>query len=88
MYRVMAGAVIACLLAAGAGYWFLTRNQETTDDAFIEANVVQIAPRIAGTVRTIHIDDNQKVASGDLLVELDPGDYESALAQAQGGARG
>jgi membrane fusion protein (multidrug efflux system) len=87
MYRVMAGAVIACLLAAGAGYWFLTRNQETTDDAFIEANVVQIAPRIAGTVRTIHIDDNQKVASGDLLVELDPGDYESALAQAQGALR-
>lgn len=81
---VVAGVVAAGLFAAGTGYWFLTRNQETTDDAFIEANVVQIAPRVAGTVRAIHINDNQKVASGDLLIELIPDDYEAALAQARG----
>lgn len=81
---VLVTAVAAALIAAGVGYWFLTRNQETTDDAFVTANVVQIAPRVAGTVLAIHIDDNQRVGSGDLLIELDPRDYQAALAQAQG----
>ncbi|YCI06176.1 HlyD family secretion protein (plasmid) [Ensifer sp. D2-11] len=81
---VLAGVVAAGLIVAGAAYWFLTRNEETTDDAFIAANVVQIASRVAGTVRASHIDDNHKVGAGDLLIEIDPRDYESARAQARG----
>ncbi|MCT7377855.1 HlyD family secretion protein [Chelativorans salis] len=79
----VSGVVAVGLIVAGAGYWFLTRNQETTDDAFVAADVVQIAPRVAGTVRAIHINDNQRVSAGDLLIELDSRDYASALAQAK-----
>ena len=83
LWRILAGSVIVGLASAGGLYWFLTRNQETTDDAFIAANVVQIAPRVAGTVQALRMDDNQRVHAGDIIVELDARNYEAAVAQAQ-----
>jgi membrane fusion protein (multidrug efflux system) len=58
---------------------FLTH--ESTDDAFIEAHVVSIAPRVAGQVLAVHVLDNQLVHSNDLLVEIDPADYAMTAAQ-------
>ncbi len=54
---------------------------KSTDDAFIEGHIITIAPRVAGPVIKLHIDDNQEVKKGDLLLEIDPVDYEVSLKQ-------
>ncbi|HEX3229411.1 MAG TPA: HlyD family secretion protein, partial [Pyrinomonadaceae bacterium] len=80
-------AVIGILLLLGAvvgvRYWLHSRLYESTDDAFIEGHATQISPKVSGYVQKIYIDDNQLVKAGDLLVEIDPRDYEARLAQAQ-----
>src|SRR5512140_2671828 len=78
----MGGALAAVALAMGA-YAFATRNEETTDDAQVEADVVPIAPRTGGAVLAVAVQDNQAVKKGDLLVELDPADNAARLAQAE-----
>ena len=67
------------------GLHFLARSftHESTDDAFLSANVVALAPRVAGQVKRVYVDDNQPVKAGELLVEIDPADYEVQLAQKQ-----
>lgn len=77
------GAVTAVAFLIGGIYWFLTRNQETTDDAFIEADVVQIAPQVGGIVAAVHFSDNQRVAAGQSLIEIDPRDLEAQRDSAQ-----
>ncbi len=54
-----------------------------TDDAFIDGYTTLIAPRVAGPVIELLIRDNEEVNTGDLLVEIDPSDYETAVAQAR-----
>lgn len=56
---------------------------QSTDDAFVEGHIVSIAPRVEGPVLNLLIDDNQHVKKGDLLLEIDPKDYEVKLAQAK-----
>jgi membrane fusion protein (multidrug efflux system) len=72
------------LIGAGyAGYWALfLRYSQSTDDAYVSGNVVQITPQIAGTVVKIAADDTQFVKAGDTLVELDAADAKIALEQA------
>ena len=83
------------LIGAGYGaYWALVlRYDQSTDDAYVSGNVVQITPQIAGTVVAINADDTQFVKAGQPLVELDPADAKIALEQAEAklgedGARG
>jgi len=61
-----------------------TRGRESTDDAQVDADVVNVASRVSGAVLQVHVVDNQHVAKGDLLVEIDSRPYEAALAQAKG----
>jgi membrane fusion protein (multidrug efflux system) len=69
--------------AAWGVYWDLElRNTESTDDAYVNGNVVQITPQVAGTVTAIATDDTQFVKAGDTVVELDQEDAKIALAQA------
>jgi len=56
---------------------------ESTDDAFIEAHVTPIAPQVAGRVSEVLVHDNQLVNAGDVLLQLDPSDYEAKLDQAR-----
>jgi membrane fusion protein (multidrug efflux system) len=56
-------------------------THESTDDAFIAGHIVSIAPRISGQVQAVYILDNQFVRSNELLVAIDPADYETTLAQ-------
>src|SRR6202790_311686 len=77
---LVAGALI---LAAGT-YWFVTSaGYESTDDAAVEAHVIQVSPKISAHVQAAHFDDNYQVSRGDLMIELDPRDYEVALASAE-----
>ncbi len=78
-------AVPLLLIGGFLYYWFFIRPYESTDDAFIDGNVTPIAPRAAGQVTKLFIRDNQLVREGELLLEIDPRDYEAKLAQAQAG---
>jgi membrane fusion protein, multidrug efflux system len=78
--------VLAVLLFFGLGYFFDALTHESTDDAFIAAHVVSIAPRIAGQVAAVHVLDNEMVRSNELLVEIDPADYSTTAAQKQSSA--
>ncbi len=76
-------AFVGSLLAAIAVYAVVTRNQETTDDAQIEADVVPIAARVAGQVARLLVRENQLVKKGDLLLVLDDADFAARLDQAK-----
>src|SRR4029077_19104985 len=74
---------IAVLAIAGIGYGAFTMfhsfTHESTDDAVIDVHFVSVAPKIAGRVAVVHVDDNQLVKKGDVLVEIDPRDFQVAL---------
>jgi membrane fusion protein, multidrug efflux system len=78
---------VVILLLIGAGiavnYWLYARSHETTDDAFIDAHVTAVSPKVSGYVAKVHVKANQQVKKGDLLVEVDPRDYEAKLDQAK-----
>ena len=70
------------LVALGLGlFWWMNRGHTSTDDAYIQANITMIAPRISGTVVRVPVTDNQRVEAGALLFELDPADHEARLRQ-------
>ena len=85
--RVLLIGVIGLFLLAGAGYtvyWLLHgRWHETTDDAYVGGNLVQITPQVAGTVLAIHADDTDYVKGGQTLVSLDKADARVVLDHAE-----
>ena len=78
-------AIAAALAAAGWGgwHWFHGRHRQTTDNAYVAGNVVQITPQVGGTVIAILADDNDAVKAGQALVKLDTADAQVALDQAE-----
>jgi membrane fusion protein, multidrug efflux system len=54
----------------------------TTNDAYVDAHVVSVVPKVAAYVSALHVDDNQRVQGGQLMVELDPRDFAVAVASA------
>src|ERR1044072_8470988 len=78
-------AVILLLIgiAFGINYWLYARSHETTDDAFIDAHVTPVSPKVSGYITKVNVQSNQQVKKGDLLVEIDPRDYQAKLDQAQ-----
>lgn len=83
LYFIVGGIVLALVLIY-AVYAFLTSGKESTDDAQVAADVVSVAPRVAGQVMTVYVKENEIVRKGDVLVEIDPKDAQVKLAQAQG----
>ena len=77
---------LAALLFFGLDYFVKFMTHESTDDAFIAAHVVSVAPRIAGQVTAVHVLDNELVHSNELLVEIDPSTYAVAVAQKKASA--
>ncbi len=80
---VVIGAIVFVLLAIGIGWYLYAQGYEDTDDAQVDGHLNPIASRIDGTITAVHVDDNQAVQTGQLLVELDPNDDQIALQQAQ-----
>jgi multidrug resistance efflux pump len=77
------GVVSLALLAALLMYArYLTKPW--TRDAYVRANVVGVAPRVAGPIVQIPVKDNQAVKQGDLLFQIDPRTFQAALDQAKG----
>ena len=84
--RLLAIAALVFLLLgiAYAAWWFIfAAHYESTDDAYVHGNLVQVTPQISGTVIGIEADDTQRVTKGSLLVKLDATDTDVELKQAQ-----
>jgi membrane fusion protein (multidrug efflux system) len=78
--------VVLLVLALGAlapFAWNYLQSYESTDDAQIDGHIDPLSSRINGTVILVHVENNDRVKAGELLVEIDPRDYEVAVAQAK-----
>lgn len=87
-WRKPAGVIISVLVILGAvvltlSVWNRIEHHPRTDDAVVRANVVGMAPRVRGQIIKLNVQDNQAVAAGDVLFEIDPADYELSLAKAK-----
>src|SRR5580658_8074473 len=81
--KILAG-IVAIGAVGYAGYWYVyARHFESTDDCYVNGDVVQITTEIPGTVIQLHADDTQSVARGQALLELDPADAEVASSNAE-----
>jgi membrane fusion protein (multidrug efflux system) len=83
---VLLGLAVIVLGAAGLygwHWWTVGRFQETTDNAYLQADKVNVAPRIAGYVAAVLVGDNQPVKAGEVIARLDDREYQVALKQAQ-----
>jgi membrane fusion protein (multidrug efflux system) len=77
------GLVVVAVLGA-ATYWFVElRGRESTDDAFVEGHMVFLSPRVAGQVSEVLVEENTHVKEGQVLVRLDPADFEARVAHAR-----
>ena len=82
-FTILALVVMLCAAAYGS-YWFVyARHFESTDDAYVDGDVVQITSEVPGTVIGLHADDTQFVARDQPLLELDPADAEVAVRRAE-----
>jgi membrane fusion protein (multidrug efflux system) len=75
--------VVLVVLVAGVFLWRFLSSYESTDDAQADVHMYPVSARISGYVVKVNVDDNQWVQKGTVLVEIDPKDYEVAVAQAQ-----
>jgi len=80
MFMIIFGLILAGALVF---YFFHASMHVTTDDAYVDGRVHIVTPRVGGTVLKIYVEDNQLVKAGDLLVEIDPQDYELRVKEAQ-----
>jgi len=74
---------VAILLVGGILIWRHTRDHVTTDDAYIDGIPQVVSPQVSGRVQHVYVDDNQDVKANQLLLELDPSDYQARVDQAQ-----
>jgi membrane fusion protein (multidrug efflux system) len=77
------GGVAIVLVAAALFAWRELSPRESTDDAQVSGHVSPIAARVGGTVESVAVNDNQQVKTGDVLVGIDPHDYQLAVAKAE-----
>ena len=78
---LIAGAIL--LLVAVAALYLYYRNRETTDDAQVDGHITPIGAKISGRISAVLVDDNQPVKAGQVIVKIDPRDYQAALDQAK-----
>src|SRR5580704_2192992 len=76
------GAIVLVLLALAVA-WYIFNGRVTTDDAQVDCHITTMAPQVPGYVVSLVINDNTPVKEGDLLVQIDPREYEAEVAQAK-----
>ncbi len=88
--KFVALGMLILAVAAGIWAWFHFRDRVSSDDAQVDAHITAVAPKIPGNVLEVLVKDNQPVKAGDILVRIDPRDYQArvdiaraALVQAQ-----
>ena len=80
---VVTGVALLAALGFGLPYYLHSLHHESTDDAYVEGTVAPVSFRIAGHVLRVHVADNQRIAAGELLAELDPAPFEVDVRQAK-----
>jgi membrane fusion protein (multidrug efflux system) len=84
---VLAAILLLSLLAVGgvwgARYWRYASAHESTDDAYLTADITSVAPQVTGTITAVMVSENQIVKAGDLLVQLDDTAYRAAVEQSR-----
>ncbi|MCE0914827.1 MULTISPECIES: HlyD family secretion protein [unclassified Pseudomonas] len=82
---ILIGSVLAvAVLAAIVGPWmFGSDHRQSTNDAYVTADYTVVAPKVAGFIKEVLVEDNQQVKAGQLLATIDPRDYQAALDAAQ-----
>ncbi|WP_042272502.1 HlyD family efflux transporter periplasmic adaptor subunit [Paraburkholderia heleia] len=83
MMTLLVLVIVIAAVAYGLYYFLVARFTESTDDAYVNGNVVQITPQVTGTVIALKADDTQTVNVGDPLVLLDPADARVTLEQTE-----
>ncbi|BDU19210.1 HlyD family secretion protein [Dyella sp. GSA-30] len=78
---IAAGVAVAVW---GAHWWTVGRFIESTDDAYVGADITAISPKVSGYITQVAVTDNQVVHAGDLLAQIDDRDYRAALQKAEG----
>src|SRR6202045_1055062 len=81
--NILIVVVVLVVLVGGLFLWRYFSSYESTDDAQADVHLYPVSARISGHVIKVNVDDNQWVQQGTILVEIDPKDYEVAVAQAQ-----
>lgn len=77
--KIVLPSLVALAAVGFAGFYLLGKGKETTDDAFVESHVANVAPRVQGQVLRVLVRDNQAVSAGEVLVELDDRDATARL---------
>ena len=87
LFWIIAAIVLIVAIAGGILWWLHERQFESTDDAFVDAHIVRLAPEVAGVLIWVAADDNRHVKPGDLLAVIKPTGPEAQQAQAQADVR-
>lgn len=81
--KIIVPVVLAIAIGAGVATYFHFQDRVSSDDANVDGHISAIAPKIAGNVVEVLARDNQPVKAGDVLVRIDPRDFEAKVAQAK-----
>ncbi|HEX8711381.1 MAG TPA: HlyD family secretion protein [Terracidiphilus sp.] len=77
-------ALIAVAVVVAIGFWWRSTFSEDTDDAQINGHLIEVSARVSGHVKNVYVKENETVSRGALIAELDPSDFQVAVARAQG----
>ena len=83
LVRIGLIVLLLAFLGAGLGYWYYLSIFVSTDDAYVDGFVSLVSPQVPGRVAQVMVDNNDYVTKGQLLVSLEPQDYQVAVAQAE-----
>ncbi len=81
--RVIVPVITAAIFVLAGIFGIIYSNfYQSTDDAFVEAHMIYLAPKVSGQIIELNVDDNTRVKKGEIIAQIDPKDYETALSQA------
>ena len=83
LQKVLIAVVAVAAIAAAAAYFYLNRNRVDTDDAYVNAHVVDIRPQVTGPVLNVNVRNNEQVARGTLLFTIDPAPFQLRVQEAE-----
>lgn len=87
LFWVIVIPVVGVIVVAAVLYYLDARQYESTDDAFVDAHIVRIAPKVAGTLKAVADIDNRHVQPGQLLAVIEPSGPEAQVAEAEANAK-
>jgi len=88
LFAVLAALGFIVLATVRWDEWTGSAAIQSTNDAYVRADLTRLSSRVAGEVLTVAVNDFQRVKAGDLLIQIDPADYQAQAAQAEAGVAG